>query len=188
MIIKERCPICNNFMYDDMNNEDRAEINRLLNKAFIIMNKSKDNIIHPKWDNRYPMGDYETTYQDMYKEYMSKGYTVNADNTVKMVDHFYRIAYDANAFYPTEELANKASQMKKFNDATLLFKWMYDRDFEPDWSTWSGARHYVIYNDNTKKFEANRSATHTNLIYFSSAKIAKACADWLNRVFKGGLL
>jgi len=32
MIIKERCPICNNFMYDDMNNEDRAEINRLLNK------------------------------------------------------------------------------------------------------------------------------------------------------------
>ena len=120
-----------------------------------------------------------------WKEHIAavNAFYLTIDDEVSSTDCPYpQYIEDFNPYgtYPTKKYAVIAQKMKILNDMILAYKYCYDRDFEADWSTWSGARHYVIYNDNTQKFEANRSATHTNLIYFSSAKIAKACADWLN--------
>ena len=130
----------------------------------------------------------ETSEDDVLADWKEHIATVNAfyitinDEVLSTDCPYPRYIEDFNPFgnYPTEDYALIAQKMKILNDMILAYKYCYDRDFEPDWNKWSGARHYVIYNDNTKKFEANRSATHTNLIYFSSAKIAKDCADWLN--------
>ena len=92
--------------------------------------------------------------------------------------------------YMTEEYANKAAKIKKFNDMLMAFKWCYDRDYEPDWTT-NYAKYDIVYN-----FDANPKCYYVtlcykynrNAIYFSSEDIAQKCADWLNNIDPNGEL
>lgn len=156
----------------------------LLLKADELISHAKELLAQAVDDE----SEYDTTDDILsdWREYLSTvdAYRLREDDEVSSIVNgpYPQYIDDFNPYgtYPTEKYALMAQKMKILNDMILAYKYCYDRDFEPDWSTWSGARHYVIYNDGTHEFEANRSATHANLIYFSSAKIAKACADWLN--------
>lgn len=98
--------------------------------------------------------------------------------------------YNPYRHYMTEEYANKAAKIKKFNDMLLAFKWCYDRDYEPDWTT-NYAKYRVVYNSDANPKCYCVVCNHTyrnNAIYFSSENIAQKCADWLNDIDPNGEL
>lgn len=111
---------------------------------------------------------------------------VNEDND----SIFNTTDYNPYRHYMTEEYANKAAKIKKFNDMLMAFKWCYDRDYEPDWTT-RYAKYRVVYNfdANPKHYYVVLDYKHKhNEIYFSSEDIAQKCADWLNDIDPNGEL
>ena len=98
--------------------------------------------------------------------------------------------YSPYRHYMTKEYANKAAKIKKFNDMLMAFKWCYDREYEPDWTT-DCAKYRVVYISDAdhKRYDVNRSCTYRhNEIHFSSEDIAQKCADWLNNIDPNGEL
>jgi hypothetical protein len=91
----------------------------------------------------------------------------------------------------TEEYAIKAAKMKKFTDMLMAFKWCYDRDYEPDWTT-ARPKYHIVYNydaNPNKRYYISMSYEYRhNTIYFSSEDIAKKCVDWLNVIDPDGEL
>jgi len=116
-----------------------------------------------------------------------KRYTLDEFGRIKILEPI--VGFDANEYNPychymTEEYVNKAAKIKKFNDMLMAFKWCYDRDYEPDWTT-DCAKYCVVYNfdANPKRYYVNWSyAYRHNAIYFSTKEIAQKCADWLNNI------
>ena len=91
--------------------------------------------------------------------------------------------------YLSEEYANKAAKMKKFNDMLLAFKWCYDKTYEPEWND-SDSQKYFIYYDTVKSIYAVDSFHMfvKNDVYFSTRISAKNCANWLNKIDPKGEL
>jgi hypothetical protein len=123
----------------------------------------------------------------------SDRYTLDEFGRVKILEPtigFNSDEYNPYRHYMTKEYANNAAQMKKFNDMLMAFKWCYDRDYEPDWTT-RYAKYYIVYN-----FDANPNhycvswcyTYNLNTIYFSSEDIAQKCVDWLNDIDPNGEL
>lgn len=111
---------------------------------------------------------------------------INEDND----SIFNATDYNPYRHYMTEEYANKAAKMKKFNDMLMAFKWCYDREYEPDWTT-DCNKYRVIYNfdDIPKRYCVNTACIYRhNEIHFSSEDIAQKCADWLNDIDPNGEL
>lgn len=123
----------------------------------------------------------------------SDRYTLDEFGRVKTLEPiigFNSDAYNPYCHYMTEEYANKAAKIKKFNDMLMAFKWCYDRDYEPDWTT-NCAKYRVAYNFNAnpKRYCIDWSYKYdSNIIYFSSEDIAQKCADWLNNIDPNGEL
>lgn len=120
------------------------------------------------------------------------GYILNERGCVDEDNDSIFNANDYNPYrhYMTEEYANKAAKIKKFNDILMAFKWCYDRDYEPDWIT-RYAKYRVVYNfdANPKHYYVVLDYKHKhNEIYFSSEDIAQKCADWLNNIDPNGEL
>lgn len=111
---------------------------------------------------------------------------VNEDNA----SIFNVTDYNPYRHYITEEYANKAAQMKKFNDMLMAFKWCYDRDYKPDWTEYC-AKYRVVYNfaANPKRYYIDWDYNYKcNEICFSTKEIAQKCADWLNDIDPNGEL
>ena len=123
----------------------------------------------------------------------SDRYTLDNFGCVKILEPtigFNSDEYNPYRHYMTKEYANKAAQMKKFNDMLMAFKWCYDRDYEPDWTT-DCDKYRVIYNFDTfsKRYCVNTACIYGhNEIHFSSEDIAQKCADWLNNIDPNGEL
>lgn len=120
------------------------------------------------------------------------GYILNERGCVNEDNDSIFNATDYNPYrhYMTEEYANKAAKIKKFNDMLMAFKWCYDRDYEPDW-TENDAKYYIVYNfdANPKRYDVTLCYKYNrNAIYFSSEDIAQECADWLNNIDPNGEL
>lgn len=64
----------------------------------------------------------------------------------------------------------------------LHFKWLYDRDYEPDW----GHAQWTITKYDDKYVSVLSAWEQDNCIYFSNKEIAQKCADWLNK--KAGII
>lgn len=64
----------------------------------------------------------------------------------------------------------------------LHFKWLYDRDYEPDWRSaqWTISKYYDKYVPLLSVCERDTD------VYFTNKEIAQKCADWLNR--KAGII
>lgn len=98
--------------------------------------------------------------------------------------------YNPYRHYMTMKYADKAAKIKKFNDMLMAFKYCYDRDYEPDWTT-NYAKYRVVYNSDANPKCYCVVCNHTyrnNAIYFSSENIAQKCADWLNDIDPNGEL
>lgn len=123
----------------------------------------------------------------------SDRYTLDNFGCVKILEPtigFNSHEYNPYRHYMTEEYANKAAKIKKFNDILMAFKWCYDRDYEPDWTT-NYAKYRVVYNSDASPKCYCVVCNHTyrnNAIYFSSEDIAQECADWLNDIDPNGEL
>lgn len=89
---------------------------------------------------------------------------------------------DRYSNYPTKEYAEQAQKIKEFNDKLLAFKWCYDRDYKPVFSgNYNDGAYYIYYDLKDEKYDYDwDSIGDKNLIYFSSAKVAQKCCDWLN--------
>lgn len=94
---------------------------------------------------------------------------------------------DRYSNYPIKEYAEQAQKIKEFNDKLLAFKYCYDRDYKPVFSgSYDNYAYYIYYDSEDKKYDYDwDSVRYRNIIYFSSAEIAKKCCDWLNAEMKG---
>lgn len=101
--------------------------------------------------------------------------------------------YKANAYlsasairkrrlFKTEKYAQMYAKKTQFIADQLHFKWLYDRDFEPDWrhEQWS------ISKENDRYVPILSACKRETDIYFSNNAITQKCADWLNR--KAGII
>lgn len=92
-----------------------------------------------------------------------------------------------NAVYPDPWIANRASELKQFNDDLLFFKWRYDRDYKPDWVDYDEPKYSIIFDSYECEYLWVWWTHHDyNTVVFSSKEIAIQCADWLNRKYKLG--
>lgn len=79
--------------------------------------------------------------------------------------------------FKTKKYAHIFAEKTQFIADLLHFKWLYDRDYEPDWrhEQWS------ISKDNGRYVPILCAYERETDIYFSNNAIAQKCADWLNR-------
>ena len=123
----------------------------------------------------------------------SDRYTLDNFGRVKILEPtigFKSNEYNPYRHYMTKEYANKAAQMKKFNDMLMAFKWCYDRDYEPDFSgDYDNRAYYVYYDSIDKRYDWGFDIiNNSSRVYFSSEEIAQKCAEWLNNIDPNGEL
>lgn len=136
---------------------------------------------------------------DFLKDYN----TVQPNDNIYYIDQYCEIqvgatgnkstiqnSFDAHPYlnYHTEEYAEKALKLKKFNDMLLAFKWCYDRYYVPDWT--AKKLNYCIGYDSAKgRYDICSYVSWLySMVYFSSRDIALKCADWLNNIDPKGEL
>lgn len=85
----------------------------------------------------------------------------------------------------SEEYAKAFAEKTQIIADMLHFKWLYDRDYKPDSNNGFEYKHGVYYNSGARKFESGFATAHlhTESVYFSTAELARKCADWLNRKY-----
>lgn len=101
------------------------------------------------------------------------------------------IQYNCNEFtsfdksthrmFKTKEYAKLYAEKTRFIADLLHFKWLYDRDYVPDWS--SNRYKYKVYFDSDRnEYKSGSTCKYPNIetVYFSTEEIAQKCADWLN--------
>lgn len=84
--------------------------------------------------------------------------------------------------FKSEKYAEMYREKTQYIADLLHFKWLYDRDYEPDWDDASEDKYTVWYCPDERKFLID--ITHSQYVatvYFSTAKLARKCADWFNR-------
>lgn len=86
----------------------------------------------------------------------------------------------------SEEYAEAFAKKTQFIADMLHFKYLYDRDYKPDWDSVDKNKFYVCYNNKTKRFKWGYSTSYSRMIesvYFSTEQLAEKCADWLNKKY-----
>ena len=83
--------------------------------------------------------------------------------------------------FKTKDYAKLFAEKTQFIADLLHFKWLYDRDYVPDWSS-DEKRYKVYFNSELNKYTTTYVWLdhNTEIVYFSTQEIAQKCADWLN--------
>ncbi len=86
-------------------------------------------------------------------------------------------------FFKTRAYAEMFADKAQYTANLLHFKYLYDRDYEPNWDSQDEKKYCVYYNYEIKKFDwsCRSFCFEFECVYFSSEEIAKKCADWLNK-------
>lgn len=84
--------------------------------------------------------------------------------------------------FKSKEFVDLFDEKSQFIADLLHFKWLYDRDYVPDWSSEHEAKYEVYFNSEFNKYVIGHVWHYNNIetIYFSTTEIAQKCADWLN--------
>lgn len=95
----------------------------------------------------------------------------------------YQIANNRYRLFKTKKFAEMYREKTQHIADLLHFKWLFDRDYEPDWSNVDEHKFCVWYDHDVNKYSMGitRICEHTAAVYFSTAELARKCADWLNR-------
>lgn len=92
-----------------------------------------------------------------------------------------------NRAFPSKKYADMFRDKSQFITYCLLFKYLYDRDYKPDWKNVEESKCFVSFNYEEDAYLRNTTLFNdNNAVYFSSAEIADKCADWLNYLYKKG--
>lgn len=110
-----------------------------------------------------------TTGSIIEGEYYDNGYTDHQSNLM-------------HRYFKTRKHASMFTERVQFIANLLHFKYLYDRDYEPNWIDLLEYKYYIFYNGKTKKFEWCYTIinSHPETVYFSTKEIAQKCVDWLN--------
>jgi hypothetical protein len=112
---------------------------------------------------------FVTTYGDVYSSDI-------------IVGELYQIANNRHRLFKSEKYAEMYREKTQHIADLLHFKWLYDRDYEPDWSNEYEIKYTVWYCPDEKKFVTDITCNeYRAAVYFSTGNLAKKCADWLNR-------
>lgn len=158
-------------------NEMLAEINNLAKEINEEINKK------------------QTDAKDMLDIYIkdiesgSTQYWLDSDGEVDNGAADY-MSYNFNPYcnYNDDTFAEKAARMKKFTDILLAFKWCYDRNYEPDWST-NDLKYCIAYDFAKGQYDTcGYMSWLYSMVYFSSRDVAQKCVDWLNSIDPKGTL
>jgi len=141
----------------------------------------------PEENNDTGVGMLSTYIKDI--ESGSTQYWLDSDGDVDNGSADY-LPYRFNPYcnYNDDIYAEKAARMKKFTDILLAFKWCYDRDYEPDWST-NDDKYFVAYDSYNGRYDIDSFIAWLHpVVYFSSEDMAQKCVDWLNNIDPKGTL
>lgn len=144
--------------------------------------KNTESILAEYW-NRINSGE-KVFYLDGYNAIIESEF-IDADD-----EKYNDNNTDRYSNYPIKEYAEQAQKIKEFNDKLLAFKWCYDRDYKPVFSgDYNNRAYYIYYDSEYKEYNCDWGSVYErNIIYFSSAKIAQKCCDWLNEELTHGEL
>ena len=150
--------------------EQLKKLQAALDKAEKLEKEVPEELIFEDLDEYY----YVDNTGDIYKT----AYTHFSPGDVDRV-------HNRRAFL-SKEYAEAFAQQTQFIAAMLHFKYLYDRDYEPNWDSEDEIKYCIYYNTRTKKFEwSDRTIFMTfECIYFSTRQLAERCADWLNKRVK----
>ena len=116
----------------------------------------------------------EYYYVSVFGDIKANKFYRNDDSDMKLANH--------HNIFESKCYAEEYAAKMKFLGEMMHFKWLYDRDFNPD--------NNVPFNKWTIKLDEDHKFTITGNcnvqpgdIYFSSEKIAKRCAEWLNKKY-----
>lgn len=88
--------------------------------------------------------------------------------------------------FKSSERVEQWKKKAQFIADFLLFKSIYDPDYELDTSKENVITIFVEYDFEKGKYVVGKMVNRDiNTVYFSSEKIAQKCADWLNNKMKG---
>lgn len=95
----------------------------------------------------------------------------------------YQIANNRHRLFKSEKYAEMYREKTQHIADLLHFKWLFDRDYEPDWRDENENKYTVWYCPDEKKFmiDITPRSEYRATVYFSTAELARKCADWLNR-------
>lgn len=95
-------------------------------------------------------------------------------------------ADDYNVFH-AKEYADEFAKKCNLIAMMLHCKWYLDRDYVPDWSNHNEEKFHALFNHDSNQFIACSYGSRyidEGLVFFSTAKNAQKCADWLNKHWK----
>lgn len=107
---------------------------------------------------------FVTTYGDVY-------------SSDSIAGELYQIANNRHRLFKSEKYAEMYREKTQHIADLLHFKWLYDRDYEPDW------RHaqWTISKYDDKYVPLLSGCERDTDVYFTNKEIAQKGADWLNR-------
>ena len=134
-----------------------------------LENAKLDDIDKPLEIENSKAAYFVTTYGDVYSSDIIAG-------------ELYQIANNRHRLFKSEKFAEMYREKTQHIADLLHFKWLFDRDYEPDWDDKREKKYTVWYYPDEKKFMIDiPTSEYRAAVYFSTQKLAKKCADWLNR-------
>lgn len=171
----------------DMEKLKKAE--SLMNEATKLMETARELMEESKTSSNKDTLIYEYTknfgtdcncwYLDSMGDIIGSSSTYSISDIPKNEFNYF------NNFWNTK-YAEKSRELIQFNNKLLAFKWCWDRDYEPDWSS-SNEPKFFVYKSyvhrenvyNTYQWDRTWSLCE-NVVYFSSKEIVQKCCEWLN--------
>lgn len=162
------------------NAEKMARAQELIEEAHRLLDEINCSKNEPA--NSSPIAEYEEAINASTSYYYVglRGGIMNG--------HGFAGSFEKNCKNPywrflSSDYAHIASIYHRLIDAQLAFKWCYDRDFMPDWSSANRdkAKYTIRYDHDLEKYVSDFVyAVEFPTIYFSTREIARECANWLN--------
>ena len=171
--------------------EDIEKLNSLVAEVNVLAEKIRNDYVEEQEDD--VLAGYKSAFKQEDYNYV---YFLDSNSEVHNCSNFpYSVHDNADIYnnpyhmYLSEEYANKAAKMKKFNDMLLAFKWCYDKTHEPDWDDGVSLKYSIYYDTDVSMYMVESSYVFAkNDVYFGTPNAAQKCAIWLNKIDPKGEL
>lgn len=157
----------------------RVKLENEITKTQEQLEKGENTMNKKELENEIPE---ELTFEvgDRY-DYVDSDGGICWDCYHASIDEIDRVSH-RRAFL-SEEYARIFAEKTQFIADMLHFKYLYDRDYKPDWGNSKKRKWYVCCNEHRYVCDCSLVYHNTPVVYFSSEEIAERCAEWLNKKY-----
>lgn len=87
--------------------------------------------------------------------------------------------------FPSYSAAYAFIELKKMTERAIMFKFMYDVEYKPDFES-NDTKYFVCYDYSTKKHVVctTQRVNYSGSVYFSSSKVAEKFAEYMDYYFE----